>query len=113
MRNPFLLGAQNGVSMQVDEIWWAKGTADPGATSVENQSLEDLRVFPNPTERFLYLRGVDGFDRLEVYDLSGKNVKSMNKLSRGMMDVSDLSPGVYILKATGVEKSFTGKFIKQ
>jgi hypothetical protein len=113
MRNPFLMGAQNGVSLNVDEIWWAKGTADPGATNVENQSREEFRVFPNPAERFIYLRGIDGYDRLEVYDLSGKRVKSMNKLNRGMMDVSDMSPGVYILQVTGEGKTFTSKLVKR
>jgi hypothetical protein len=37
----------------------------------------------------------------------------MNKLSRGMMDVSDLSSGVYILQVTGEGKTFTSKLIKK
>jgi len=80
---------------------------------VENQSMEDFRVFPNPAGRYIYLRGIDGYDYLEVFDLSGRSIKSMSKLSRGMLEVSDMSPGVYVIRASGQGKSITCKFIKK
>jgi hypothetical protein len=37
----------------------------------------------------------------------------MSKLSRGMLEVSDMSPGIYVIRASGQGKSITCKFIKK
>ena len=113
MRNPFILGAQNLTTLSFDEVWWAQGTKDPGASSVEDHSLKTFTVYPNPADRFLYLRGNNGYDRVEVFDLTGRTVRSLSFPNITMMEVSDMRPGVYIIRAASGEQEFTCKFIKK
>lgn len=76
------------------------------ASSTEDQQFSKWRVYPNPVKQKanISLNGIV-LDRLEVKDMTGKTVKSVN-LSEPfygnnlILDVSDLENGVYILEST-------------
>ena len=71
------------------------GWADIETTSLDSPNEDDLsrmKVYPNPTNRIVYLsETVD----LAVYNIEGKRVKVLR--SKNQVDVSDLEPGVYFL----------------
>lgn len=114
MRNPFLMGGQPLLTLSIDEIWWGKTMADPGATSIVQNGSESFSIYPNPAERYIYLRGSeDGFDNLRVYDMTGKMVKSAERRHINMLEISDLSNGIYLIEAGKNGQTFTSKFIKK
>jgi len=70
-------------------------------TSVQDIKNHDgIKVFPNPTHDRIMIRSVLPFDRLMLTDLPGKVVVDavFRKESETMLDLSGLSPGLYILK---------------
>lgn len=73
-----------------------------------------LTLYPNPTIDKLYLKIPfdQKIDKSEIYDLSGKNIKTLN-LNENEIDVSDLKTGMYLIKVYIKDKTFSGKFIKK
>lgn len=54
-------------------------------------------VSPNPATDYLYINGNNKIDRLEVTDLAGQRVLSLDNPS-STLDVSSLQPGIYLLR---------------
>ena len=91
---------------------------DPSITSMQNQEMFEVSVYPNPTETNLtfQLHGNTETCKIEIFDITGKAYKStsLNGAST-TIDVSDLSKGVYlyyIYNRNGSRLS-RGKFVKQ
>lgn len=69
-------------------------------------SKQTLLIYPNPTSHFLHVEGKNGF----FFEIIGIDSKIYQRAySSGHIDVSNLKPGIYFIKA---EEKFT-KFIKQ
>ena len=60
--------------------------------------IDDLNVYPNPTTDFFKVSNEDLVDRLSIYNIVGKEVKSMGKNSSGSYNVSDLTNGMYLVR---------------
>ncbi|WP_333693287.1 T9SS type A sorting domain-containing protein [Flavobacterium sp.] len=78
-----------------------------------NQNLE-MTVYPNPTNGFVsvFIPMVQS-GSIEVFDISGKNVKKQAiSNTQTELDLSSLSAGVYLLKATTPENQFIKRIIK-
>jgi len=82
----------------------------------DNSGLENLKlaspvfVFPVPVKTNLTVAGVDKNMKINLFDLKGTLLKSVfSKDNSTDIDVSSLSPGVYLIQAGGK----TVKFIKQ
>jgi hypothetical protein len=70
--------------------------------------VERFSVFPNPAENTLHLsEAIKG--RYTVYDINGKVMFSGKVVTNGAIDVSNLPPGVYMLRTA----ENTYKFTKQ
>jgi len=75
---------------------------DALSTSFQQQKLEDLKVWPNPTSSILNVQIPSNFrgnTKLEIYGVEGKLVKSVQSTESGMeaIDVRDLHSGMYHL----------------
>jgi len=78
------------------------------------QEIEDekLRVFPNPTSNYLVIDSEQVQDEeVGVYDMDGRLVQT-SKLDSGMLDVSRLNEGKYILKLANSEQRYSAVFFK-
>lgn len=83
-------------------------------TSVSPVSIhkEELRVYPNPSENFVYFE----FDKtihanLDIYSIDGKLIKSLRiNNSLNTLDVSDFNKGIYIYKIHSNSINQSGKF---
>ena len=70
-------------------------------TSVQDgKNHNGIKVFPNPTHDRIMIRSAMPFDRLILTDLPGKVVMdaAFRNESETMLDLSGLTPGLYILK---------------
>jgi hypothetical protein len=71
-----------------------------GNTSVsEHNKDSELKIFPNPTGDFLMI-DVDGepLRAVSVYDVEGKLVISKRFVASGVLDVTSIKPGSYLLR---------------
>lgn len=76
-------------------------------------AAEDAVVYPNPARqeiRFTLPAGDSYSGHLEVYDYSGRLLMNADKPDM-VMDVTSLSPGLYILRIRGQERWYNARFM--
>lgn len=69
--------------------------------NVKTFSVQDFMVYPNPVTTGLSIKSKIAFDSITLYDVSGRNLKSIKlKSSRSeyYLDVKGLSKGVYVVE---------------
>lgn len=94
-------------SMVVNDIW-AKLSGIFG-----HQVEFTYEMYPNPVTNKLVVSGTNEMNKIEIYDVSGKVVRSedvnSNKVS---MNLQDLGSGVYFISIQNEKGTQTAKFIK-
>lgn len=79
--------------------------------SVADNKINDIQVFPNPAGKFIMFSGIDGQSNIDLFNISGKRVKSLIvNSSDSQIDVSDLTNGVYLAR---INKNKTTLFVKK
>lgn len=81
--------------------------------SVDENSLADLKLFPNPVKNTLILHATNDFTSAVITDINGRKINSLNKLTSNQIDVSNLTAGLYFITLTAGEGRVTKKFIKK
>lgn len=83
-----------------------------GSASFEEGSEEEaLSVYPNPSNTEITVSSVDAIEKVELYSLNGQLLKSSTETT---LNVKDLSPGEYIVKAYFSDReSITRKIIRK
>jgi hypothetical protein len=72
-----------------------------------------FKAYPNPVTDLLYLSTQEVVDMVEVYDILGHNILSINPgIISPKIDLSSLSSGSYFLRANVGNQSKTLKIIK-
>jgi hypothetical protein len=112
IRNPFYICAKTNINISLDEIWYAKGLQDPGSVNVESNEIMGFKVYPNPANSVLYLDGISGQSSIEIFDMTGRKVLSL-KNNANSVNIENLDPGVYLIKADDSDSSYTTRFIKK
>lgn len=87
------------------------------ATGIEsNEPSNSFQVYPNPVQNLLWMKNFPAFESLEILSIDGKLVQKAEADvfgSQKFIDVSGLSPGIYLLKLEqGGEAGFM-KFVKE
>ena len=75
-------------------------------TSIAEQTAESIAIWPNPAGDILHLNVMDGAS-ICVFDMTGRMV--MQQRYEGKLDVSNLVPGLYAIKAEGCTVRFVKK----
>jgi Zn-dependent metalloprotease len=84
------------------------------ATSATLDASAELSLYPNPAADQLQLSLSSGAElqSIEVFDARGAKA-SVRSLGNGQLNVSSLAPGLYLLRATDGQNTFTKHFAKQ
>ncbi len=79
---------------------------------VAKESIENLFIYPNPaTQGKIYITSkLNKPKEVEIFDVLGKKIIATSLLNK-TLDVSSLSPGVYILKIKEEAFSATRKLV--
>lgn len=72
-----------------------------------------LEIYPNPAKNQIFFPAGFSFDRIEILDVNGLLVSSLNQGSKTSLDLSHLNPGCYTLRCTSTKEVLLSKFIKQ
>ncbi|MFC0875570.1 LamG-like jellyroll fold domain-containing protein [Saccharicrinis sp. FJH2] len=77
-------------------------------------SVGALKIQPTFVNNTLSIQEVSDFNTIEIYNLTGALVKSVNNIEDNVtLDVNELTTGKYIVKGIGQDKVTVGSFIKQ
>jgi hypothetical protein len=87
-------------------------TSIKNTTSIQSVSFknENISIYPNPTNQYLYLKNIKGSVNIDVTDVTGQIVKSIQNPSN-TIDVSDLEKGFYFIRIEGETNNQLLKFI--
>lgn len=94
------------------DVLLLKFTPDPLSTPDFKQN--ELIVYPNPTQDFLYLKNPSNinFDKIEIFDTTGK-VLIHQKNPSNSINVQNLESGIYLIYSYSNGIKFVNKFIKK
>ncbi len=82
--------------------------------SVEENTLADVSLYPNPVEDVLKITSQEKIIKLSVFNLLGQEVKILEPLQSSFeIDLSSLEMGVYLVNMQAAEHRGTYKIIKQ
>src|SRR5690606_6125802 len=87
-------------SLSIDNVAY-----QPQSLSTAEVKQNNLRLYPNPFVDVLYISDVTNVKMATVRDLSGRVVRTVNKLERGL-PLSDLLPGMYLVTLQMKDGSF-------
>lgn len=76
----------------------------PGITTnslLLNKSRKTLEFYPNPARNIIYLKGADKSLEISILNFEGKLIK--HESTKKTLDISELKPGLYILKCEGYQ----------
>ena len=79
--------------------------------SFEENTLADFSVYPNPTKDRLNIVCNDEIEEIRVFDLNGRRV--IEGFSENIVDVSELSPGLYFIELNTINGRSIKKFMKE
>ncbi len=74
-----------------------ESTACPMISSIQLQSKNELRLFPNPIGSELSIQGLEMGENWFIFSAKGDVIRSGN--SNGVIDLSGLAPGLYHLRS--------------
>ncbi len=77
-----------------------------------NFEISDFEIAPNPANDFVKILSNEKIESFEILDLQGKIVLK-DKISNNLVDVSQLSKGIYLIKIKSNDKSGIRKLIKE
>ena len=82
-------------------------------TSVKDQNIESLTLFPNPSKDFIHLNLKDNqIKTVELFDMLGAKVATYN-YTGDALDIRQLSAGTYVVKSNKDNTTIEiGKFVK-
>lgn len=85
-----------------------------GTAGVDDVSFANVNLYPNPAQNILNISAENTIQKLSIYNIIGKEVKSIaiNDTSKNI-DISDLNSGIYVIKYSIDNKVGTSKFIKK
>lgn len=80
--------------------------------SLEESNSLDIGISPNPTTSFLSISNSEQLVSYSIYDMNSRKIQSAQINS--VINVSNLTPGVYLINLTNSEnQTYTKKFIKE
>jgi hypothetical protein len=80
-------------------------------TSLPTNEL--IKVYPNPANNFIAIKGLKSAANLSIYNLLGQEVLTRTIIPNETIEISSLSQGVYIVKVNSLEGAFETKLIKE
>ncbi len=95
-----------------DEINFLDEECDALPVSTLELGLEEMNVFPNPTDNHFSISNFDRLKQVLIYDINGRIVAQFPPNTS--YDISDFRQGAYVLKVLDDEdKIFTSLLLKQ
>lgn len=79
--------------------------------NTKDASKSKLNIYPNPGVDYIIIPHELQNSQITIYNLFGKQICSNQKINGNKINISDLTPGIYLLKFSG-RTEYSHKFIK-
>jgi hypothetical protein len=91
------------------------GAFENGALSVDDYNINSVKLYPNPTSDYLYIKSEFIISSIQFLDLNGRQININDFiLENSKIDLSNLSAGFYLINITSSSGSFHSfKILKQ
>lgn len=126
--NPYE-GENFGEAVHIDDNWISFGTpyglkgdvttgyaevvSAPVTTSLDSETFDAISIYPNPAGDFIIIDNPTlEVDKIRIYGLNGREEVIPILNSKGKTDISNLKPGVYILRLDEGVNIYYRRFIK-
>lgn len=93
----------------IDDRIYSNASGSSSGVHLSENKLHEISLYPNPCENTLNLNTLDEREAISILDTKGRLRISKGENSSKSIDVSELEPGVYILK----QGQNYGRFIKR
>lgn len=100
------LATSNGI--KIDDF---SMVARDGEVSVIQPELKNFNLYPNPVNGFLNLQSDVAITNVEIFNIAGQSVYTVDGENISHITLPTVEPGVYLLSATGVDGSLSTKRI--
>ena len=81
--------------------------------NIDDLDVNEIRIFPNPTNHRVMIQSSEWIEKVEVYTLSGQSVYSVITGSKEVeLQISDLPTGTYLVKILSLDEIQTIKIVK-
>lgn len=85
----------------------------PGTLGLNNFKIENIILYPNPTNSKVNIKSESKFDYVEIYNVLGQKISSNTISENQEIDLNDFPTGIYILKMSNEETTKSVKVVKQ
>jgi len=89
-----------------------ESTFPPYPSGIDDLILENVSIHPNPATSIVTILGAEEFNIVSVYDQTGKRVIHRKVEALTTLDLSELQPGLFMVKLEGNGKIGISKLIK-
>jgi hypothetical protein len=102
-----------GSSLASKEVYLSNIYFYGGALSTADETLSQVKIFPNPTNDVWTLSSPNTIVDIQVFDILGKQVVSINpNTNEATINATNLKDGLYLAKISTINGSQTVKLIK-
>jgi len=102
----------NSVTIDSHTCFSTDCATTPCTVGINEYSLSNFVIYPNPTSNQLTIDTELKISNLKIIDISGKTIKKKTT-DLNIINVADLSDGIYFIKLITEEITITKKFVKQ
>ncbi|MGL6129288.1 M4 family metallopeptidase, partial [Chryseobacterium artocarpi] len=110
-----LYGASSDEQQQNVNAWYAVGIGTGIlATNEVVRTTDQLKIYPNPVKNGVFtIENNENNAAVEIYDMSGKLIRSAQKLDRGgnKIYINGVQNGIYLVKVTSNGKTISKKIV--
>lgn len=104
----------SSISTLISEVSELEGivliTESPQTSFTLLKSKDDIKIYPNPANDHLYGALFERNSTLFIYNSAGRLVAISHPQEEGILDVSNLTKGIYLFTVLSSEKSVAGRF---
>lgn len=79
---------------------------NPPISVIKHAEQTEILAYPNPCTKTLFINDIQGRNPLTIFEIDGSIVLNLPELSSNNIDVSSLSPGLYVLSYKGKHMTF-------
>lgn len=110
-KNTATFGAFSLTSVGSEDAFIAK-ISEGALSSIENNEFQTVKIYPNPTNSFLFIESEIPIEKLIIRDLSGKIVYQSSNSIEEKVGVQNLNSGIYLLEIMFENIRIIKKFVK-
>ncbi|WP_234111741.1 T9SS type A sorting domain-containing protein [Chryseobacterium sp. R2A-55] len=94
-------------------LYYIKTVYDTTNLATENATKDlEIAIYPNPATHTVFLKYDSEIQNISIFSMNGNLVKNINGNAKSV-DVSNLTPGIYIIKMVTKQGVMTRKLIKK